>query len=188
MFLCHTRLVTGNFKKQVMKRMVFALTVLVLPLCTAACQKNGIDNFFNSYQGKEGFTTVNLSGDLFSLIADTSDDEKSGEISMDISSVRILSINEDNNTGGINFMEELKRSINRGGYEELMMVKNSKNDVRVLIKSSGRKVKELLVISGGKDNALIQIKGNFEKKDIRKLADSNIESLRCLDSLEEDGN
>ena len=177
-----------TLKKQVMKRMVFALTVILLPLFTATGQKNGIDTFFNNYQGKEGFTTVNLSGNLFSLFADSTVEGKTEDISLDISSVRILSINEDNNTGGINFMEELKRSIDKGGYEELMTVKNSKDDVRVLIKSSGRKVKELLVVSGGKDNALIQIKGNFEKKDIKKLADSNIESLRSLDSLEDEGN
>jgi len=171
-----------------MKRMVFAFAVTLISASTTLCQKNGIDAFFNRYEGKEGFTTVNLSGNLFNLFANPSVDDGEKEISIEVSSVRILSINDENVTGQINFMNELRKSVDRGGYEELMMVKNAENDVRVMVKTSGRMIRELLVISGGKDNALVQVKGNFERKDIRKLANGSVDNLKVLDSLEEDEN
>jgi len=169
-----------------MKRMVFAFAVLLISASTTMGQKNGIDAFFTRYEGKEGFTTVNISGNLFNLFANTSENDVEQEVSIDVSSVRILSINDENVTGRINFMDELKNSIDRGGYEELMIVKNAENDVRVMVKTSGRMIRELLVISGGRDNALVQVKGSFERKDIRKLANGGVDNLKVLEELEED--
>jgi hypothetical protein len=165
--------------------MVFAFTIMLLSACSSMGQKNGIDSFFSRYEGKEGFTTVNLRGNLFNLFASTSDSDTVKDVALEISSVRILSINDENVTGRINFMEELKKSIERGGYEELMMVKNAENDVRVMVKTSGRLIKELLVISGGRDNALVQVKGSFEKKDLKKLADGSVDNLKVLEGLED---
>jgi len=171
-----------------MKRMVFAFAVTLISASTTLCQKNGIDAFFNRYEGKEGFTTVNLSGNLFNLFANTSENEVEQELSIEVSSVRILSINDENVTGRINFMDELRNSVDRGGYEELMVVKNAENDVRVMVKTSGRLIRELLVISGGRDNALVQVKGSFERKDIKKLANGSVDNLKVLEKLEEDEN
>lgn len=168
--------------------MVFAFTTMLLFACTAFGQRNGIDAFFSRYEGKDGFTTVNISGNLFNLFADSVKDSGGKEISLDVSLVRILNVNDENVTGRINFMEELRNSIEKGGYEELMMVKNAEDDVRVLVKTSGRIIKELLVVSGGKDNTLIQVKGSFKKNDLKKLANSNIDGLKYLDELEEEGN
>jgi|WetSurMetagenome_2_1015567.scaffolds.fasta_scaffold00343_19 hypothetical protein len=188
MFFHDVRLVNENIKKQVMKRMVFAFAVMLISVTAVMGQRNGIDAFFNRYEGKEGFTTVNISGNLFKLFADTSDSVRNENVSIEISSVRILSINDENITGRINFMEELKNSVDKGGYDELMIVKNAENDVRVMVKTSGRLIKELLVISGGKDNALVQVKGSFEKKDLKKLANGNVDNLKVLEGLEENGN
>jgi len=170
-----------------MKRMVFAFAVMLISAC-AMGQRNGIDAFFERYAGQEGFTTVNISGNLFNLLKDNSEDPEIKEISLDVSSVRILSVNEENENGNLNFAKELKNSVDRGGYEELMVIKDSKNDVRIMVKTSGKIIKELLVLSGGKDNALIQVKGRFEKNDLKKLSHTNIDGLSYLEELEEEGN
>ncbi len=187
MFLKQIRLVCINTKIQVMKRMVFVFSVMLISACSMG-QKNGIDAFFARYEGREGFTTVNISGDLFSLFADVSEDPELKEINLEISSVRVLSINDEFDNGTINFYDELKNTMEKGDYEELMMVKDSGNDVRIMVKTSGRIINELLIVTGGKDNAMVQIKGRFEKKELAKLSHANIEGVSYLEELEADVN
>lgn len=163
--------------------MVFAFSVMLISVCSMG-QKNGIDSFFARYEGRDGFTTVDISGNLFKLLADTSEDPELKEVDLDVSSVKVLSVNKEYNSEPINFFEELRNTIERGGYEELMMVKNTGNDVRIMVKTTGRVINELLIVSGGKDNAMVQIKGHFEKKDLVKLSKVNIEGVSYLEELE----
>lgn len=187
MFILYVRLVFVNNKKQVMKRMVFAFAVMMISVMTMG-QKNGIDAFFARYEGLDGFTTVDISGDLFSLLADVSEDPELKETELDISSVKVLSVNEEYDKGTINFFEELRSTIEGGGYEELMMVKDSGNDVRIIVKTKGKIINELLIVSGGRNNAMVQIKGRFEKKELAKLSHANIEGVSYLEELENDAN
>lgn len=163
--------------------MVFAFAVMLISVSSMG-QKNGIDSFFARYEGRDGFTTVDISGNLFKLLADTSEDPELKEVDLDVSSVRVLSVNKEYNSESINFFEELRNTIERGGYEELMMVKNTGNDVRIMVKTTGKVINELLIVSGGKDNAMVQIKGHFEKKDLVKLSKVNIEGVSYLEELE----
>jgi len=187
MFPGQIRLVCINTKIQVMKRMVFAFSIMLLSAC-AMGQRNDIDTFFERYAGQDGYSTVNISGNLFSLFSDTENESEEKEISLDITSVRILSVNEDYEDGSVNFVKELKNTIDRGGYEELMIVKDSGNDVRIMVKTRGRIINELLILTGGKDNALVQIKGSFEKKDLVKLSHADIDGVSYLEKLEDDVN
>jgi hypothetical protein len=187
MFSLQSRLVNEINKKQVMKRMVFAFSIMLISAC-AMGQRNDIDTFFERYAGLDGYTTVNISGNLFNLFSDNENNSETKKITLDISSVRILSVNEEYENGSINFVKELENSVERGGYEELMIVKDSQNDVRIMVKTRGRIINELLILTGGKDNALVQIKGHFEKKDLITLSHADINGVSYLEKLEDDVN
>ena len=64
-------------------------------------------------------------------------------------------------------------------YKELVVVKESDQEVLVLAKEEDGKLAELLVLVGGEDNVLVSIEGRFTMEDLEALSD-----LEGLDELE----
>lgn len=148
------------------------LTALIFSTLALSAQKS-VDKLFEKYSGREGFTTIDISGDLLNLAATLEDEEngdRSDEIKARITGIRILTDKEGAVTGE-NFMDVVKKDLALNDYEEFMRVKESDQDLRMLVKTEGRRIKEFLVISGGKDNAIIQIKGDMSFSDARKLSE-----------------
>lgn len=151
---------------------VLLLTVLIFITFALSAQKS-VDRLFEKYSGKDGFTTIDISGDLLNLAAtleDEDNNDSSDEIKAKITGIRILTQKEDF-LAGENFIDAIKKDVAFNDYEEFMRVKESDQDLRMLVKTQGRRIKELLVISGGKENAIIQIKGDMSVSDARKLSE-----------------
>jgi len=56
-----------------MKRII--LTVIIATFAIALSgQKDALDDFFNSYSDKEGYTFITINGNLFGLLKDFDDD------------------------------------------------------------------------------------------------------------------
>jgi hypothetical protein len=136
-------------------------------------QNRAVDQLFEKYGGKDGFTTVVISGKMFELVArlDTEDDEEMDVISK-LKSVRILAMDECEKPEGINFYDEVRNDLNEDDYEELMVVKKKDQDVKFLVKEADGIITELLVVVGGEDNALISIVGEIDLKHVHELSKS----------------
>ena len=74
-------------------------------------------------------------------------------------------------------------------YEELMAVKEGKDETRFLVRQKGDRISELLVISGGPgSNTLISIRGDIDLKSLAQLSDDfGIEGLENLEKMEQEG-
>jgi hypothetical protein len=145
---------------------------LLIVLAIAATSVNGqksIDNLFEKYAGKDGFTTVTINGNLLKLAECFSDDEKDNSIPAHITEIRILA-QEDTTMKVENFYNMVIKDIDLTNYDEFMRVKKSDQDLRMLVRSEGNKFKEFLLIAGGNDNALIQIKGNMTYEEAKKFS------------------
>ena len=169
-----------------MKRMVLLCTVALIAMALNA-QKDDLDDFFASYSGRDGYTSVIINGNLFGLLKNFDDDPDLAYLDEKITSVRIVSRESGYAGSGNSFMSELKGDIRRGGYEELISVKDSDDDVLVMIRSSGRSVRELLIIASGDSEAVIQIKGNLTRDDVERLSENHGEGLARLELLESSG-
>ena len=169
-----------------MKRMLF---LFVLTLCTAAisAQRDGLDNFFSRYSGLEGYTSVIINGSLFGLFAKIDDDPELNELANKITSIRVISTESGKEHPGVSFASELGNVIRRGGYEELVTVKSSDDDVLILVKTAGETIREILIVSSGDEEAVIHIKGSLRQRDIDNLSRTHIEGLEQLDMLENTG-
>jgi hypothetical protein len=169
-----------------MKRMV--LTVIIV-ICAAALygQKNSLDDFFNSYSDRDGYTSVIINGNLFGLLKNIDDDPDLARLDHKITSIRVLSREKHNTTDKPDFMSELKDVIKRGGYEEMMTVKSSDDDLLFLVKTDRDTIKEILVIASGDNDAVIQIRGNLTEDDVDCLSANHAEGLARLDLLENSG-
>ncbi len=150
-----------------MKKLIVFIVLTVTT--TLAYSQKSIDDLFDKYAGKDGFTTVTLNGSLLKLahLFNENDDDK--DISANITGIRILA-QEDEGMKVDNFYDLVIKDIDLKNYDEFMRVKGSDQDLRILVRSEGNRFKEFLLISGGKDNALIQIKGDMTYAEVKKLS------------------
>ena len=164
-----------------MRKIAFLLPILLLPLLVNA-QKSPIDELFDKYYGKDGFTTVLVTQDMFEVISNMDSEEGDFEGTLGkIKRVRVLAQDDDSEVKveGVNFMEELKGA-DFDDYKELVVVKNSEEEVLILAKEDNGKLTELLVVVGGEENVLVSVEGKFTMEDLEALSD-----LEGLDSLKD---
>jgi hypothetical protein len=147
---------------------LFVFIVLTVTATLAYSQKS-IDDLFDKYAGKDGFTTVTINGSLLKLAHLFDDNDNDNEIPANITGIRILA-QEDDGMKVENFYDLVIKDIDLKNYDEFMRVKESDQDLRMLVRSEGNRFKEFLLIAGGKDNALIQIKGDMTYDEVKKLS------------------
>lgn len=140
-----------------MKRAIVIIVLSVLAF--GAKGQRSIDNLFEKYSGNEGFVTLNISGNLLNLVRSEEDSGKD-HLPGKITEIRLL-VQEDDFLPVENFYEAVRRDLDSSEYEELMTVKESHKDFKMLARLDGKIIKELLLISGGEDNFIIQLTGTI---------------------------
>lgn len=153
----------------------------------AMAQTDPVDDIFNRYSEREGFTYVSFSGKMLGLLAGMEAQSGKGEnVMLRLKSIRILSEDDSIPTSGVNFYTELSKKLDLSVYEELMVVKEGQDVTKFLIRQTGDKISELLVISGGRGgNALISIKGDINLKEISRLSKTiGVEELEQLEEID----
>jgi hypothetical protein len=150
-------------------------------------QTNPVDDLFEKYSGKDGFTTIYISSKMFSMFGSLDlEDEDLNNLMNRLKTIRILTVEDTTLNKKIDFYNEISKKLNFEDYEELMVVKESEKTTKFLVKQSGKTISELLVISGGKgSNALISIRGDIDLKNIsnisKKMGFKQLESLEKID-------
>ncbi|HUX59058.1 MAG TPA: DUF4252 domain-containing protein [Bacteroidales bacterium] len=169
-----------------MKKLLLSITALCLTLIIQA-QSNPVDELFNKYSEREGFTVVSMSGRMFSMFSEMDSDNKDADnVISRLKSIRILSVEDSLLNKNLNFYSELGKKLDFSVYEELMVVKEGRDITKFLIKQKGNLISELLVITGGPGgNSLISIRGDFNLKNISDLSKNiGIEELGALENVD----
>ena len=145
-----------------------------------------VDKIFNKYAGKDGYTTVVINSFMFKLLASIETDDPEYEqfkkASSGIESIKILT-----QDGGSSksFGKELLEILPRSEYEELMVVKESDEEVLFLAREEDGNITEFLLIVSGDDgdDALIVFTGNIDLESIASIS-SGLD-LPAMESLED---
>jgi hypothetical protein len=169
-----------------MKKVFLSLITICLTLIMQA-QSNPVDDMFNKYSEKPGFTVVSISSKMFSLFANKNTENKDADdVINKLKSIKILSVEDSLLNKNLNFYTELSKKLDLSAYEELMVVKEGPDVTKFLIKQKGNIISELLVVVGGPGgNSLISIKGELNLKSISELSkDIDIQELKSLDKIE----
>lgn len=170
-----------------MKKIFLSLTALLITVMMQA-QSNPVDEMFDKYSEKPGFTVVSISSKMFSMFANKEVENKDAdEIISKLKSIKILSVEDSLLNKNLNFYTELSKKLDLSVYEELMVVKSGPDVTKFLIRQSGNIISELLVIVGGPSgNSLISIKGSLNLKNISDLSKSlDMKELKSLDKIDE---
>jgi hypothetical protein len=180
-----------------MKKLVLALSVIFLMAgFSVVSAQSPSDKLFEKYSGKDGFTTVQISQELFDLFADM---DLEGEGEEDIKEVqdmmnqlkyiRILMFEpEEGQEAELeDFRNEIKK-FDLEGFSELMVVKEKGEEVRFLARKDGKLINELLLIINEDNEAgFISINGNIDMKTVSKLSKTmKIDGMEHLEDLEEE--
>lgn len=169
-----------------MKKLFLSLPLFCLALILNA-QTGPIEDMFDKYSEKEGFTVVSISSKMLGMFTGQDEkDKEAGDIINRLKSIKILSVEDSLLNKNLNFYKELAKKLDMSDYEELMVVKEGPDITKFLIRQKGDVISELLVITGGPGgNSLISIKGDLNLKSISELSkDVGIQELKNLDELE----
>jgi hypothetical protein len=116
---------------------------------------------------------------LAASIADLEDEEE--QFLRSIRSVRVLTIDDPSLYPGVNFTREANIEPGEKGYQVLVQVNDSKEDVLIMGREKNGKLKDLLVLVGGEENVMVQIKGRLNSDMLSSLA--QIAGLDGVESL-----
>jgi hypothetical protein len=178
-----------------MKRTILAAVTMLLLMSTQLlnAQNSSAIALFDKYGGKDGYTTVSISKELFGMFADMNaedPDTKDVKAMMEqLDGIRILMYETEdaNNAELASFKEEISK-LQVSGFSELMVVKQPGEEVKFLAMKKGDKIVELLlVINGDKQAGFITITGTIDMNTIGKLSKAmNFEGMDKLDKLNEE--
>ncbi len=151
-------------------------------------QTDAISKYFEQYMDDEDFTVVYISGKMFSMFADVDEDDADAKEAMKgLRGLRILTTDKKN---GMALYQEAVKKFDVSEYEELMKIRDGKENVDFYIREEGKILKELLLLVGGEDDfVLISFIGELDLKSISNLSNSmDIDSLEYLEEIEEEKN
>ena len=171
---------------------IAALAMVSLPLQTFS--QSTTDALFEKYGAKDGFTTVHITKELFSLFGEITENIE-GEDVQDLKEVvdgleyiRILMYenSSDNKYADESTLQDFKDDLDEvklKNFTELMTVKEGGETVKFMIRKDGKIIRELLLLINQDDEAgFISITGNINLKSIAKL--SKTMDIKGLDQLQ----
>ena len=170
-----------------MKKIVIGILLLMGSVFVNA-QNTAVEQLFEKYADRDGYTTVSISKAMFSLFASEKESKDDfNQAVRGLESIRILapdSAIQAQMKGKLNFYNEICKSLPIAQYEELMSVKEKDQVFKMLIRRKGSAITEFLMIGGGNDNVLICITGNINLKSISKLSKAmDIEGMENIDKV-----
>jgi hypothetical protein len=167
-----------------MKTITLTIGMLIASASIFA-QNNKLDDIFNKFQGKDGITSVLISSDLIKFASEmgANDSNDMGALK-NITQVRILAFDNAIAQDIVSF-DNMIKELSLNDYKELMIVKENKENIRMLAKEGqGRWSDFLLIVTGDKDHALINVQGSLSPKELHGLSKSmNVKGMAFVNKI-----
>ena len=165
-------------------RSILLMGSMVILSSVANAQSEVINKFFAKYNEDERFTSVFVSGRMFSMFSEVAE-EQSQEMKKMMNDLKGLRILSSEKIDGTRLYKEAFADFNRSGYEELLKI-SGEEELIFLIKEEAGQINELLMLTGNQQKFfLMSIVGKIDLKTLSKLAGSmNIQGMENLEKLE----
>jgi hypothetical protein len=157
------------------------LFALLLLGTSAFAQDDGIGKFFGKYVDDPKFTVISISPRMFHLLSKVNWDTIPADLKQTVTGLHSLRILTTESTPG-RYFKEAMTLIDRKEYEELITIRNTKENVRFLVKGTGDKISELLMLSEDDDSfAVMSFVGDIDLDKFSRLsADMGIKGMESL--------
>lgn len=152
-------------------------------------QNSAIASLFDKYADNEDFTKVSINSKMFDLFTEFEpDDPDTKEMTNAISKLKGLKILAADSIGNAQkYYKEAKASIQKSNFEELMSIRDGKDDMIFMIQEEGGKISELLMLVGGDYKFVaMSLFGEIDLKQISKLSKGmKIDGMQYLENIDE---
>lgn len=157
-----------------MKQIMLCLVVAMLASGMAQSQPEAIAQFIEQHKKAPAFTFAYLSKDLFEVAAQTrvadKDWNKLHNVVRNIGSLSILAA--DSITDGIKLYKEALQKVPTDEFDELLTVRDGKENVRIWAKSEESVVTDMVLLVGSPDEfVLVCFAGELELGNLSELAE-----------------
>lgn len=164
-----------------MKKIMILILLCFCGLWSSA--QSLVEDFSNKHGEEVPFTVVNVSAKMFSLITDAAD-LKTKSIIKNLTGFRLLRttmLTDNFYRVALSMVEKSKN-----GFEELISVRDGKENVRIYIREVKGVVKELVVVVKNVNEFVIMgFTGNIDLKKISQLSKSmNISGMEYLNKID----
>jgi hypothetical protein len=172
------------------KPILLLLLFLLAAISQLSAQNDAITRFFDKYYEDERFTVVYVSPKMFQLVSkiETDDEEWNNvrEIVKDISGLRVLAA--DSIADGLSFYKDALSKVPTSEYEELLTVRDGKENVRIWVKDTANIIEELLLLVGAPDKfVLLSFTGKIDLDKISELSKTlDVDGAEHLDKVKTD--
>jgi hypothetical protein len=170
-----------------MKRLLLALLLVIASTQLFAQQGSAIDRFFQKYESDQSFTLISVAPKMFSMFTKLDISSTEGQSFMKvIKKIRGLKVLAKEETkDGPRLFKEASALLTKD-YEELMTVRDGKNDVRFLVKENAQgNIAELIMLIGSDTEFLaMSLIGDIDLTEISQIAGGmNIQGFDNLKKL-----
>ena len=153
--------------------LLFTLTFFISQAVSFS-QESPVEKLFDKYNGKEGFTSVNIDKDLFEAMSPLADKDSKGlqKAVKNLKGIKILTYTPGSipKNKRIDFYKEVINTLPLNEYKNLMNVESSDSKVKFLIRKKNDRPNELLMITGeDSESTLIWMSGDIDLKNIKSL-------------------
>jgi Domain of unknown function (DUF4252) len=177
-----------------LKLTLFIAAFLTLSSLTNA--QSPFDKFYEKYSTQEGYTSVNISKELFQMFASMGADKNDTnaremkKVMDQLNGLKVISCKPDSLKPGkaTVFFNEAVAIFNTSAYKELMTVNDEGNNFRFLTKQDGKgKITELVMMAKGKvEMVVLDMTGLIDLASISKISKSmNIHGMENLQKMKE---
>ncbi|MDD2564319.1 MAG: DUF4252 domain-containing protein [Salinivirgaceae bacterium] len=151
-----------------MKRTTLILAIFCLFSMTNA--QSIIDETFDRYSGKEGFTTLRINPGIFKLLSmlDPNDAELK-TLSKKMGKFRLVA----SDNAFVGFTTEIKNEIERNDYMNIMEIVESDGKINFYIRKKENIITDfVMLVAQTNEEVMISMTGKFSLDDLSKLGDS----------------
>ena len=177
-----------------MKKLAFLVTMMfLLASFTTFAQESPTKKLYDKYGGKEGYTTVTISKELFGMFSEIDsqdpDAKEIKEMMSQLDGIQILMYETKDQADAelAKFKDEIAK-VKAADFTELMMVKEGTEEVKFLARKKGEMISELLLlINNEKEAGFVSISGMIDMNTVAKLSKTmNLQGMDKLEKLEEE--
>lgn len=176
-----------------MRKLIITLVVAFMALTPSPTNAQSvIDGLYSKYAGKPGFTSINISPEMFQMLSgfnmnDSSKDAvQSQDVIRQLKGLKMLVYEPKDSTKVPAFYREIKKMVPTVGFKDLMTIDSHNGKLNFLAHlSRNGKIKELLMIDKGPHEAMIMsLTGLIDMKTISEISKSvNIHGMNDLQKL-----
>jgi len=172
------------------------IALLLIPVMAMAQYKSPAEKVYEKYAGEDGFTSVNVTKELFQMIMKmevegegTEEIQEVQDMMEQLDGLKVLTFESNENPDKVKSLyKEFNALFSSSKYTELMVIQENGDNVRFLVNQGDNgKILELVMLAEEKNEVtLLSLVGLIDMKTISKLSGTmKIQGMENLEKMKE---